>query len=64
LYFSDRVSLYVAQAGLKLLILLPQPLEFWDHRFSPPILAPYHVLIEERTEALGDFTQGSTACKW
>jgi hypothetical protein len=29
-------SRYVAQAGLKFLILLPQPPECWDFRHAPP----------------------------
>jgi hypothetical protein len=43
LYFGDRVSLcspalYVAQAGLKLVILLPQPPKCWDYRQVLPCL--------------------------
>jgi hypothetical protein len=29
---------YVAQAGLKLSIFLPQPPECWDYRYVPPYL--------------------------
>jgi hypothetical protein len=32
--FSDIGSLYVAQASLKLMILLPQAPEFWDYECS------------------------------
>jgi hypothetical protein len=39
-YFSFEIgSLYVAQAGLKLTILLPQSPECWDSRYVPPDLA-------------------------
>jgi hypothetical protein len=31
-----RVFYYVVQAGLKLLILLPQPPRCWDYRPVPP----------------------------
>jgi hypothetical protein len=31
-----RCSHCVAQAGLKLVILLPQPLQCWDYRQEPP----------------------------
>lgn len=34
LFWSDRVTLYIAQAGLKLTILLPQPTECWDGRWA------------------------------
>jgi hypothetical protein len=32
-------SPYVAQAGLQLAVLLPQPPKFWDYRHVPPCLA-------------------------
>jgi uncharacterized membrane protein YgaE (UPF0421/DUF939 family) len=31
-FFLEIGSLYVAQVGLRLIILLLQPLEFWDYR--------------------------------
>jgi hypothetical protein len=31
-------SLYAIQAGLEFMILLPQPSEHWDYRYSPPHL--------------------------
>jgi hypothetical protein len=36
LFFFDTGSHYVAQAGRKLMILLPQPSESWDNRHVPP----------------------------
>jgi hypothetical protein len=35
--FFETESHYVAQAGLKLSILLPQPPEFWDHILTFPV---------------------------
>lgn len=29
---------YLTYYGIELLILLPPPLEFWDHRHAPPVL--------------------------
>jgi hypothetical protein len=37
-FFSLRQSCYVAQAGIKLVILLPQHLKCWDYRCDPPYL--------------------------
>jgi hypothetical protein len=34
-----KVSCYIAQAGLKLLFLMPQPLEYYNCRHAPPCLA-------------------------
>jgi hypothetical protein len=28
------------QAGLELLILMPEPPEYWDYRWEPPLLIP------------------------
>lgn len=33
--FSETGSYYLAQAGLDLTILLPQPLEYWYYRSMP-----------------------------
>jgi hypothetical protein len=35
-WFSETVSHYVAQAGLKLVTLLPQSLECRDYSYAPP----------------------------
>jgi hypothetical protein len=37
--FFEAGSLHVDQAGLEVLILLPQPSECWDYRCTPPHLA-------------------------
>jgi hypothetical protein len=34
-FFFEIGAYYVAQAGLKLLILLPQPPKCWDYRCNP-----------------------------
>jgi hypothetical protein len=55
-FSSDRISLcspswlgahYVAQAGFKLAILLPQPTQCWDYRYAPPLLA-YHKILKNK----------------
>jgi hypothetical protein len=38
LFCVETGSVYVAQAGLELMILLPQPSECWDYRHGPPYL--------------------------
>lgn len=35
-FFFERESLYAAQIGLKLSILLPSTCRVWDHRCTPP----------------------------
>jgi hypothetical protein len=37
--FFETGSPYVGQAGLKLLVLLPQPPQYWDYKCEPPHLA-------------------------
>jgi hypothetical protein len=37
--FLETGSHYVVQAGLELVILLPQPPKHWDSRHGPPLLA-------------------------
>jgi hypothetical protein len=39
IYLFETGSHYIAQAGLELSILLPQPPECWDYRHVPPPLA-------------------------
>jgi hypothetical protein len=34
---------YIAQAGLELSILLPQPPQYWDYRRAPPPRPPFTV---------------------
>jgi hypothetical protein len=33
-FFSERKSHYVAQVGLELIILLPQPPKSWDYSYA------------------------------
>jgi hypothetical protein len=40
-FIFETRSHYVAQASLKLVILLPPPLKYWDYRIVPPCLAFY-----------------------
>jgi hypothetical protein len=35
-FFLKTRAHYIAQVGLKLAILLPQPPECWDYRCAPP----------------------------
>jgi hypothetical protein len=44
-FFLGVVSHYVAQAGLKLVILLSQPPECWDYRCAPPRLLSVYIYI-------------------
>jgi hypothetical protein len=44
--FFETESHYVAQ-GVELMILLPQPPEFWDYRCTPPYLALNSVLNQQ-----------------
>jgi hypothetical protein len=49
--FFEIGSWYVAQAGLKLMILLPQPLQCWDYRLWPPFTAQRAILFSKQWEA-------------
>jgi hypothetical protein len=39
LFVFETKSLYEAQAGLELVILLPQPSKYWDYGSAPPAMA-------------------------
>lgn len=47
IFFFEMV-LYLAQAGLEVSILLPQPLKYRDYRYVPP----YHPSYSEITNRL------------
>jgi hypothetical protein len=38
-------SCYVAQAGLELMILLPQSSENWDYRCTPPLMLVFYFFL-------------------
>jgi hypothetical protein len=42
-FFFQRGSRHVAQAGLELVILLPQPPKCWNYRCVPPHSASEHL---------------------
>jgi hypothetical protein len=44
LSFFETGCDYIAQVGLKLMILLPQPPEYWDYR-SPPAGSPTIIFL-------------------
>lgn len=48
-FLEDFVLFYVAQAGLDLTILLPQPPKGWDYRCGPPGRKVIHFLIPQIT---------------
>jgi hypothetical protein len=44
--FLETGSLYIAQAGLELMILLPHPAKCWDYGHAPPCLAFFLVIVQ------------------
>lgn len=53
IFFGDKISL-CSQAGLKLTILLSQPLDCWDQRHAPLCLAPDNNLLTQKLILLYD----------
>jgi hypothetical protein len=57
-FFWDWASIY-SQAGLQLLILLPQPPKYWDNKHTPSRLALTWLLkdlLKQKQEHLENFT--------